>query len=385
MNVFEKVEQFDQSKITKDSFPLYSTIKPNVPQHIIVNDSVTFVGKSYMMDDDLVHEFKMKLFTYNLTWDVLSKLLSLKNIPRHIYIGKINVVSEMDQIISRYMNDIEQTQAMFNKMIKEINQQIFGEFTKKVFDTSFPLMITDGYADEFYLTGNIVTFQYSPTLIYTCNKYVSGVIRELTTVYNVPKYIAVKIALKYDNGRNYSSTNLSPTITYSKLLDWKQNGYTIMECFASILNNWNYLNRKTMMELEYTDENPVVQTVLTFSKYDTIIPFIKGSFPVNIVDHILDLNSKKVLLLISPVPSEHHIYKTFQVLEELSIEPRLTGIHIKILMSLPKWDDIYNSQGFKQRTKFMNMKWLNITNTVVRNFKLTKKVPIKMYSVLVEL
>jgi hypothetical protein len=235
-------------------------------------------------------------------------------------------------------------------------------FPKK-FKYNFEFLEQISYpTNKLYISDDLLfTYTYANGNKFITNKLCQSMAKFLIQRYpELNKLDLVKMVLKYHNCKNQSGTNWSPIETYLKLPEFLEQGYKTIECFSSPFNNQNVLNGCPV-------DKPMIDIILTCSKYDRVLPNIEGSFPEGLVDHILSLKSDKVLLLLNPIYTEFYIFESFRVLSELKGDPRLEGISIKALTSLPSWDDIFEDELFLEYTKDLKIDRKNYEYSRMRN------------------
>jgi hypothetical protein len=285
----------------------------------------------------------------------------------------------LNDIISRYVSAPEQTEILFEKMMSEISESKFFGLKDYWFDFIDPIMKSKT------ITLYRRTEKYPAKLFYYTNQKfklrtganVDFMIEDLFKRYpSIEPIDVVKIVLKYHNARNSSGTNWCPVETYGNLKSSKWKDYSKIEVFASPFNHQNR---------DCPENDPLVETIFTCSPYDMVLPHIKGQFPFGIVDHILDLNSDKVLLLMGPIYTEHYILETFEILNKIAEDERLENMIIKCLVSLPKWDDIYQSDIFLSYCEKLDIQWTPRSKIRVKNMDIDMNVKLASYSLEISL
>jgi hypothetical protein len=141
--------------------------------------------------------------------------------------------------------------------------------------------------------------------------------------------IVCELILTYYNMRCHSGTNWSPEETYDTLDTYVDGGYSIYECFASLLNNQNTINYpKQPMTYVFT-KWPIDQQIESYvrgSWFDDVLTTAKA-----------DPNPKKVFYVNPPFSEEVTIW-AFRGVDQL-----LTNFpDAKVIMCLPAWYDMFD-------------------------------------------
>ena len=329
------------------------------------------------IDDDIRNELQLAYNLDNLQRDLLKKSDNCK-FNRNIRL------KEIEDIISRYASSPFKNKTTWQKMMDEINESkrlclnnYLFKFRKIKLNNNY-IYLFEG--NDFMKPYFLYKFNNKYTL--KANKpNVQFMIENLVNRYLKDGYInhkeLMKIILPYYNARNNSGSNWSPLESYTDLVKYKEDGYYLIECFSSPFNQQNVL-------LNYPVDKPLVDAVFTFNKYDQVLPNIVGIFPDDLKRTILNATSKKILLLLNPIYTEHYIVESFKILNELSIDPEFKEYEIKAMMTLPIWDDLYESPEFVALTKNLDIHWKKIEESIIRNMNINKKINLKIYILTVD-
>jgi hypothetical protein len=175
---------------------------------------------------------------------------------------------------------------------------------------------------------------------------------------------ALLIILTYFNMRSHSGSNWSPVESYPDLFEMK-GSCIIMECFASLFNNQNFLNSCN-----------VVDYIFTLNECDRVMPYVAGTWPTDTKKVVAGIDpSMKILLLVNPVYTEDIIVSSIESLYE--IWKAYPG-RIAARMTLPLWDDLYVGE-LRKKMDEMGLVWTKYTESRIRNFTQKGLVPLKFY------
>lgn len=174
----------------------------------------------------------------------------------------------------------------------------------------------------------------------------------------------LEIVMTYYTQRSQSGSNWSPSLSYPNLAKYYDSGkWKIIECFCGIMNNQDLIHGREVTHARLCLDQEKVVRCTGDTKF-------KGTWRKNemeVIKEIADENDN-ILLLVNPVYSEDEILRTashldtiFRKLPSKVIRDNsdavkfdkefVPGREIRSLLTLPYWDDLYNSDEFKSRMK----------------------------------
>jgi len=345
----------------------------------IANDNSTGIGTGNSIQKELCISYNIANFTIQLISLIINyiKKNPRQEISKRIRNGNINILKEIDDQISRYFNH----HTIDDKHYKKLEEEI-----KSKFHVDMPKL---ALLKQFELKNKNITFVYGPNDTYAIYYNFDNVNKMLLSCYSerikyllvnlkLPLYDVCYYAIKLYNMKSHSGSNWSPDKSYPNLKDYKKNGWGIIECFASVFNNQNFLQA-----LDNPDEEPVVDYVFGLTPNPAL--GIVGTFPESLPIYIDKLSEQtdQILLLINPVYTEEIITEAFQVADKMYKNyPDLT---IKVLFTVPYWDDLYNTSRFLKiinslKSKNCRIVWQLNKRDIVRNFKTEMDIPLRYYS-----
>lgn len=302
----------------------------------------------------------------------LTKLLIGKNntkIFRHNLrdIDNTKFTKEFDDIVSRmtsYLNWYKYKD-LIQKFTEEINNSLVINPIK------MPKLTQIKVKGKATIADGIITYQSIHISQY------QGFIKRLCQIYpNIEPPQQLKIALLYYIQRSQSGSNWSPSLSYPDLEKYYDDDWGILECFCGIMNNQDLIHNRPITTARLCLDYKIVRECTGDEKF-------QGSWRLNSLEVIGKLvkEYKKVLLLVNPVYSEKEIILSF---EHLNTIFETYDHEMKVLLTLPHWPDLYESDEFKSKLKsikIIDMIVIEGDNIYNASSDETKKtIPFKFYT-----